>query len=95
MWHRLLLFLRIRNDFDWSPPCLGPEVNHPYIKDLRHRCCTYCGGGSAHAIHRKPFDERRAAEIMKLEQERAAEYMKAESLNAAGSATVDALKRGV
>jgi hypothetical protein len=64
MWHRLLLFLGIRNEFDWAPPALGPEVNHPYIKHPELRCCMHCGGGPKHAIHQEPFDPRRTAEIL-------------------------------
>ncbi len=86
MWHRLLLFVGIRNDFDWAPPGLGPEVNHPYIKHEALRCCKYCGGGWKHGIHQKPFNERRAAEIMKAEQDRCLEYFKAEGAAARGVA---------
>ena len=63
MWHRLLLFLHLRNELDWAPPGLGPEVNHPYQEYERLPCCVHCGGGSKHAIHREPFDPRRMAEI--------------------------------
>jgi hypothetical protein len=64
MWHRLLLFLRIRSEFDWAPPALGPEVNHPYIQHPALMCCAHCGGGPKHAIHHEPFDARRTAEIL-------------------------------
>lgn len=63
MWHRLLLFLRIRNRLDWASPGLGPEVNHPYYQHEALKCCAHCGGGWKHPIHRTPFDERRAAEV--------------------------------
>jgi hypothetical protein len=65
MWHRLLLFLHLRNEFDWAPPALGPEVNHPYVSHVDLRCCVHCGGGLKHAIHRKPWDARRAAEVLR------------------------------
>lgn len=65
MWHRLLLFLRIRDEMDWAPPCLGPEVQHPYYQHPTLRCCPNCGGGRLHAIHRPPFNERRTAEVLK------------------------------
>lgn len=71
MWHRLLLLLHIRNEFDWAPPSLGPEVNHPYYQHEALRCCQHCGGGYKHAIHRKPYNERRAAEVEAIELERA------------------------
>jgi hypothetical protein len=70
MWHRLLLLLRVRNQFDWAPPCLGPEVNHPYMPHLFLRCCEHCGGGRLHGIHEKPYDPRRLAEIMAIVQAR-------------------------
>lgn len=63
MWHRLLLFLKIRNEFDWAPPGLGPEVNHPYQPYDKLPCCVHCGGGRLHPIHLEPFDARRMAEI--------------------------------
>lgn len=63
MWHRLLLLLHVRNEFDWAPPGLGPEVPHPYMPHVRLRCCEHCGGGKLNAIHRPPFDPRREAEI--------------------------------
>jgi hypothetical protein len=66
MWNRLLLLLRLRNEFDYAPPGLGPEVNHPYEQDARMRCCMHCGGGKKHKIHRQPWDEKRMAEIKAL-----------------------------
>lgn len=63
-WHRLLLFLRIRNEFDWAAPALGPEVNHPYMPHASLRCCEHCGGGRLNWIHRPPYDARRVAEIL-------------------------------
>jgi hypothetical protein len=69
MWHRLLLFLHVRNEFDWAPPALGPEVNHPYIQHEALRCCMHCGGGWKHAIHQEPFDERRTAAILGVDPE--------------------------
>ncbi len=76
MWHRLLLFFGIRNDFDWAPPGLGPEVNHPFIAHGFLRCCLYCGGGSMHAIHREPYDLRRSQEVIVSERARVAEVMR-------------------
>ncbi len=70
LWHRLLCFLAFRNDFDWAPPGLGPEVNHPYFQADALRCCNYCGGGPRHAIHSKPYDKRRAAEVIAREVDR-------------------------
>jgi hypothetical protein len=70
MWHRLLLFLRIRDEFDWAAPGLGPEVNHPYFECATRRCCDHCGGGKLHAIHSKPYNERRAEEVYKIEAEK-------------------------
>ena len=67
MWHELLMFLGIRNEFDWAPPGLGPEVNHPYMPHPSLRCCEHCGGGSKHAIHREPYDPRRVAEILAMQ----------------------------
>jgi len=64
MWHRILLFLGLRDQFDWAPPGLGPEVNHPYEKHVALKCCVHCGGGWRHPIHREPFDARRFDEIM-------------------------------
>ena len=64
MWHRLLLFLRLRNAFDWAPPGLGPEMNHPYMPHASLRCCEHCGGGKLNAIHREPYNPRRLAEIL-------------------------------
>ena len=72
MWHRLLTFLGIRNQFDWAPPGLGPEVNHPYMPHAVIQCCEHCGGGQRHAIHQKPYDVRRVAEIMAMVQSRSA-----------------------
>lgn len=63
MWHSILLFLGIRNHFDWAPPGLGPEVNHPYMPHQFLRCCEHCGGGRLNPIHKPPFDPRREAEI--------------------------------
>jgi hypothetical protein len=73
MWHRLLLFLRLRNPLDWAPP-IGPEVSHPYVAHVvpegvkipALNCCNFCGGGSRHKIHRPPFNARRASEVMGL-----------------------------
>lgn len=64
LWHRLLLFLGIRNEFDWAAPGLGPEVNHPYMPHPSLRCCEHCGGGRKNWIHRPPYDPRRVAEIL-------------------------------
>ena len=64
MWHRFLCFLGIRNVYDWAPPALGPEVNHPYVKHLALQCCNYCGGGKFNAIHKAPFDPRRTREVL-------------------------------
>lgn len=63
MWHRLLLFLHLRNRLDWAPPALGPEVHHPYEKYERLPCCAHCGGGWRHSIHSEPFNEQRVADI--------------------------------
>ncbi len=62
MLHRLLCFLKVRDEFDYVPP-FAPEVNHPYEKDAKLNCCAHCGGGSRHAIHSEPYDARRLAEI--------------------------------
>jgi len=70
LFHRLLCFLGIRNKFDYAPPGLGPEVPHPYSQADALQCCLYCGGGRLHAIHKPPFNERRAAEILAAEKER-------------------------
>ena len=70
-WHRLLLALHIRDEFDYAAPGLGPEVPHAYEKHPQLRCCEYCGGGRLHAIHRPPFDRQRMKEI---EESRAARY---------------------
>src|SRR2546428_298898 len=51
MWHRLLRFLRLRNDYDWSPPA-WPSAVHPYRQDARSRCCSQCGGGKRHPVHK-------------------------------------------
>jgi hypothetical protein len=64
MWHRLLLFFGIRNEFAWAPPALGPEVNHPYMPHPQLNCCEHCGGGAKNPIHHEPFDARRTAEIL-------------------------------
>jgi hypothetical protein len=70
-WHRLLIALAIRNEMEWAPPGLGPEVNHPYTADyqISWRCC-HCGGGEKHPIHREPFDPRRHAEVLQINEER-------------------------
>ena len=70
-WHRLLLFLGVRNEFDWAPPGLGPEVNHPYHAHDSLQCCIYCGGGFRHPIHTEPWDGRRRLEIESAEVDRA------------------------
>lgn len=77
LWHRLLCALAIRNEMEWAPPGLGPEVNHPYTPDdqIPWRCC-HCGGGEKHAIHRRPFDTRRYAEVLALNRARTTERMK-------------------
>lgn len=71
LWHRLLLWLHIRNEFDWAPPGLGPAVNHPYGPYHKLPCCVYCGGGRFHPIHFEPFDPRRVAEIERVNKLRA------------------------
>ncbi len=76
MWHLLLIFLGIRDDFDFVPPGLGPEVSHPFIKADSLNCCRHCGGGSKHVVHQPPYNLRRSAEVIKMEQERAAELMR-------------------
>ncbi len=68
MWHRLLIFLGIRNEFDYQVPCLGPEVNHPYFEHESLQCCKHCGGGRRHEIHQEPYDSRRLQEVMELER---------------------------
>jgi hypothetical protein len=70
-WHRLLIALAIRNEMEWAPPGLGPEVNHPYTADdqIPWRCC-HCGGGAKNPIHREPFDPRRHAEVLQINEER-------------------------
>lgn len=70
IWHRLLCFLGVRNEFDWVPPGLGPEVNHPYFKHDALQCCNYCGGGQFHSIHKEPHNARRTAEILEAELDR-------------------------
>lgn len=67
MWHRFLLFLRIRKYLDWAPPGLGPEVNHPYFEHSSSACCAHCGGGRLHKIHQPPYNVRRSAEVLALE----------------------------
>lgn len=67
MWHRFLCFLGIRNEFDYAPPGLGPEVNHPYEQHAAVRCCVHCGGGELHAIHKTPYDPRRLAQILAVQ----------------------------
>jgi len=64
MWHRLLIFLGIRNEFDWAEACLGPEVPHPYVQHSSLQCCEHCGGGRLNRIHRPPYNTRRMAEIL-------------------------------
>ena len=64
MLHRILIALRIRREFDYAPPGLGPEVSHPYVQHVSLECCDHCGGGYRHDIHKPPFDERRTHEIM-------------------------------
>jgi len=73
-WHRLLCFLRLRDDLDYGPP-IGPEVPHPYMphvatmaarpgqQPVTLRCCEHCGAGQKHAIHRPPYDNTRLAKI--------------------------------
>ena len=68
MWHRLLLFLHIRNEFDWAPNSLGPDVPHPYYQHETLKCCEHCGGGRLHAIHRQPWDTRRTQEVVALNE---------------------------
>ncbi len=80
LWHRLLLALKIRDDRDYSPPGLGPEVNHPFRAHERLRCCEHCGGGARHAIHETPWDPRRTLEV--LGAERFAEYAKSAEFRA-------------
>jgi len=63
-WHSILCFFGVRNPFDWAPPGLGPEVNHPYMAHQTIQCCEHCGGGRHHAIHKPPYDPRRLAEIL-------------------------------
>lgn len=79
LWHRLLLFLGIRNEFDWAPPGLGPEVNHPYGQHPTLRCCEHCGGGLKHWIHRPPYDPRRTAEVLTINHDLTIDLM--ENLN--------------
>lgn len=64
MLHRILIFLRLRSEFDYAPPGLGPEVAHPYVPHVSLHCCDHCGGGRLNGIHKPPFDERRTHEIM-------------------------------
>ena len=68
LWHRLLCFLALRDEFDHVPP-FAPEVNHPYERDVKLNCCTHCGGGRLHKIHSQPYDARRLAEIQALQGE--------------------------
>lgn len=63
-FHRALVLLGIRNDLDWAPPALGPEVNHPYMGHSLLQCCEHCGGGRLHAIHKPPYDPRRMEEVL-------------------------------
>ncbi len=63
IWHRLLCLLRIRDDFDYTPP-FAPEVRHPFEKDAKLNCCGHCGGGLKHTIHRAPYDPKRSAEVL-------------------------------
>lgn len=67
LWHHVLVFLRLRDDLEWAAPGLGPEVPHPYFQHERLRCCSHCGGGRLHAIHSRPWNERRTAEILAIE----------------------------
>lgn len=46
-------------------------MNHPYIQHESLRCCSHCGGGKLHAIHREPFNERRTQEVLEIERRRA------------------------
>ena len=69
-WHRLLCFFGIRNDFDWAPPGLGPEVPHPYYAEDALQCCRHCGGGKLHRIHEPPYSAQRQADIEALERAR-------------------------
>jgi hypothetical protein len=71
LWHRLLLWLHIRNELDWAPPGLGPEVNHPYEPYSKLPCCVHCGGGRWNEIHREPFNLGRLAEIERVNKLRA------------------------
>lgn len=67
MWHRLLVFLGVGHGHDWTPPGLGPEVNHPFFLHESLPCCRHCGGGWRHAIHREPYDVGRTLEVLRLE----------------------------
>lgn len=71
-WHKLLLFLSFRDEFDWAPPGLGPEVNHPYSQHESLNCCEHCGGGRRHPIHSEPYNPRRLAECQKIAIEKQA-----------------------
>jgi hypothetical protein len=69
--HRLLCFLRIRNEFDYQPPCFTPnEPHHQYERRITYRpgpdnnrktdipvgeCCDRCGGGRLHEVHEPPW----------------------------------------
>jgi hypothetical protein len=64
IWHHWLCLVGIRNDVDWAPPALGPEVNHPYMAHALLQCCEHCGGGRLHGIHKPPYDARRLAEVL-------------------------------
>jgi hypothetical protein len=65
-WHTLLCSLGVRNALDYTPPA-WPEVKHPYYRADALQCCRHCGGGPLNAIHSRPFDERRAAEVERIE----------------------------
>lgn len=63
-WHQFLVLVGVRNDLEWAPPCLGPEVNHPYMAHALLQCCEHCGGGRKNTIHQPPYDPRRLAEVL-------------------------------
>ncbi len=52
-----------RNNPDYDPPSLGPEVPHRFDRDANLNCCHHCGGGRLHTIHKEPWNPRRMAEI--------------------------------
>jgi hypothetical protein len=70
MWHRFLCWLKIRDHLEYSPPFYF-EVNHPFEKDEKLNCCTHCGGGRLHRIHKEPYDPKRLNEIMTMRAEKA------------------------